>query len=132
MSRAPTNGSVSEFQQIIIIGKNIRIAPHVEQVDAWLISTEDIVTCARSSGGILTTDPGFVVQANCGRPLKVNGPIISGSLKSWRTGGSDVGSLDTPSEIYNQRPDTYIWAYGQSGGDGKIITTYSKELPARF
>ncbi|MBS7346390.1 MAG: hypothetical protein KIG14_01630, partial [Candidatus Sacchiramonaceae bacterium] len=132
VSRAPTSGNVSEFQQIIIIGRNIRIAPGVERVDAWLISSGDIVTCARSASGVLNTDPSFVTQANCGRPLKINGPIISHSLKSWRTGGSDVGDLDAPSEIYNQRPDTYIWAYGQSGGDGKIITTYSKELPARF
>lgn len=132
ISRTPTNGNVSEFQQIIIIGRNIRIASNVERVDAWLISSGDIVTCAQSSGGVLTTSPSFVNQANCGRSLRVNGPIISNSLKSWRTGGGDVGDLDAPSEIYNQRPDTYIWAYGQSGGYGKIITTYSKELPARF
>lgn len=132
VSRAPTDGNVSEFQQIIIIGKNIRIASHVGQVDAWLISSGDIVTCAQSASGVLITNPSFITQASCGGSLRVNGPIISNNLKSWRTGGSDIGNLDTPSEIYNQRPDTYIWAYGQSGGDGKIITTYSKELPARF
>ena len=132
VSRAPTDGNVSEFQQIIIIGKNIRIASHVGRVDAWLISSGDIVTCAQSASGVLITNPSFITQASCGGSLRVNGPIISNNLKSWRTGGSDIGNLDTPSEIYNQRPDTYIWAYGQSGGDGKIITTYSKELPARF
>ena len=111
---------------------NIRIASHVGRVDAWLISSGDIVTCAQSASGVLITNPSFITQASCGGSLRVNGPIISNNLKSWRTGGSDIGNLDTPSEIYNQRPDTYIWAYGQSGGDGKIITTYSKELPARF
>ena len=99
VSRAPTDGNVSEFQQIIIIGKNIRIASHVGRVDAWLISSGDIVTCAQSASGVLITNPSFITQASCGGSLRVNGPIISNNLKSWRTGGSDIGNLHTPSEI---------------------------------
>ena len=38
----------------------------------------------------------------------------------------------TPAETYNQRADIYMWAQAQASGNGKMLTTFSKELPVRY
>ncbi len=44
----------------------------------------------------------------------------------------DDGSTDRSAEIIKQSADTYLWGQAQSGGQGKIVTTYTKELPVRY
>lgn len=126
-----TNG-IKQFQQIIMIAEgNIYIQGNVGNIDAWLIATGDIYTCANGA----TTGHGHVNQKNCGKHLAVNGPVLTNNLHSWRTYGSEnKAGMDrsTPAETYNQRADIYMWAQAQASGNGKMLTTFSKELPVRY
>ena len=126
-----TNG-IKQFQQIIMIAEgNIYIQGNVGNIDAWLIATGDIYTCANGA----TTGHGHVNQKNCGKHLAVNGPVLANNLHSWRTYGSEnKAGMDrsTPAETYNQRADIYMWAQAQASGNGKMLTTFSKELPVRY
>ncbi len=124
VARNPRSVSISEFQQTIIIADNIFIDPGVTRIDAWLISRNEIRTC--------NVNKSDVNQNNCGKQLRVNGPIIAQTLSSWRTAGSSFGNLAEPAEVYNQRPDIYMWAKANAMSDSKIITTYTKELPIRL
>ena len=121
-SEPRSNGG--NFAQTIIIANNINISKDVTRVDAWLIASNEINTCPVGKKN--------VNESNCGKQLTVNGPLIARNLNSWRTAGSTPTDRKAPSEIYNQRADVYLWAYGQSGGIGRIITTYTKELPVRY
>ena len=122
----------SDFRQIIIIADgDITIDQGVKRVDAWLIAQGVINTCA-VNGAQNAND---VNMKNCNNQLRVRGGTASKGLRLWRTAGSDGTAKDTlanPAEIFNQSADTYLWAQSQSGGVGKIVTTYTKELPVRY
>ena len=124
--------SDSDFRQIIIIADgDITIDQGVKRVDAWLIAQGVINTCA-VNGAQNAND---VNMKNCNNQLRVRGGTASKGLRLWRTAGSDGTAKDTlanPAEIFNQSADTYLWAQSQSGGVGKIVTTYTKELPVRY
>lgn len=120
----PKANAGGQFAQTIIIADNIKISKDVTRVDAWLIASGEINTCP-----VGKTD---VNEINCGKPLAVNGPVIARTLNSWRTAGSNPNNREEPAETYNQRADVYLWAYGQAGGPGRIVTTYTKELPVRY
>jgi hypothetical protein len=50
-----------------------------------------------------------------------------------RTAGSGVGvSSGDPAEVFNLRPDAYLWAMVHASASGKIQTVYATELPPRF
>lgn len=122
----------SDFRQIIIIADgDITIDQGVKRVDAWLIAQGVINTCA-VNGAQNAND---VNMKNCDNQLRVRGGTVSKGLRLWRTAGSDGTAKDTlanPAEIFNQSADTYLWAQSQSGSAGKIVTTYTKELPVRY
>ncbi len=122
----------SDFRQIIIIADgDITIDQGVKRVDAWLIAQGVINTCA-VNGAQNAND---VNMKNCNNQLHVRGGTASKGLRLWRTAGSDGTAKDTlanPAEIFNQSADTYLWAQSQSGSVGKIVTTYTKELPVRY
>lgn len=122
----------SDFRQIIIIADgDITIDQGVKRVDAWLIAQGVINTCA-VNGAQNAND---VNMKNCDNQLRVRGGTVSKGLRLWRTAGSDGTAKDTlanPAEIFNQSEDTYLWAQSQSGSAGKIVTTYTKELPVRY
>ena len=122
----------SDFRQIIIIADgDITIDQGVKRVDAWLIAQGVINTCA-VNGAQNAND---VNMKNCNNQLRVRGGTASKGLRLWRTAGSDGTAKDTlanPAEIFNQSADTYLWAQSQSGSVGKIVTTYTKELPVRY
>ena len=124
--------SDNDFRQIIIIANgNITIDPGVRTVDAWLIARGTINTCA--VGG--NQNERDVTVGNCNEQLRIRGGTLSNRLGLWRTHGSDgrtASSLSEPAEIINQSADTYLWSQTQSGGEGKIVTTYTKELPVRY
>ena len=127
-----TVNSDNDFRQIIIIANgNITIDPGVRTVDAWLIARGTINTCA--VGGNQNVQD--VTTGNCNEQLRIRGGTLSNTLRLWRTHGSDgrtANSLSEPAEIINQSADTYLWGQAQSGGQGKIVTTYTKELPVRY
>lgn len=129
-SNKPTNvGNLKMFQQtIIIVNGDLYIHKDVTQVDAWLIVSGKIVTCADGR----SENSSIVNNDNCGKSLQINGPVIANNLKSWRTGNSGYHDAEVPSEIYNQRADVYLWSYAQGSTDGKVMTTYTKELPVRY
>ena len=127
-----TVNSDSDFRQIIIIADgNITIDPNVRNIDAWLIAKGTINTCAVDGNQNIQN----VTTGNCNERLQIRGGTLSDTLKLWRTHGSDgktIESLSEPAEIINQSADTYLWGQAQSGGQGKIVTTYTKELPVRY
>lgn len=124
--------SLSDIQQVILIGKNINIAPNVTKIDAWLLADESVVTCAEPENGTLVRNKAFVLPKNCDTPLKINGPIKAKALYSYRTAGGLREESGTPAEIYNFRADTYLWAKANSTNAGAYRTTYTKELSPRF
>ena len=127
-----TVNSDNDFRQIIIIANgNITIDPGVKTVDAWLIAKGTINTCAVN--GLQNIQN--VTTGNCNEQLQIRGGTLSNTLRLWRTYGSDgrtASSLSEPAEIIKQSADTYLWSQAQSGGQGKIVTTYTKELPVRY
>jgi hypothetical protein len=65
--------------------------------------------------------------------LTVNGPVIANRLLMYRTYGAEAGQRSgDPAEVFNLRPDAYLWASGQQSGSGKIRTVQTTELPPRF
>ena len=129
-SRSPLGTDrIRAFQQtIIIVDGDLYISKDVTKIDAWLIVKGKIVTCATEQ----RENSAIVNNNNCGKTLQVNGPIIANNLKSWRTGGSEFSNPGSPSEIYNQRADVYLWAYAQGTSSNKVVTTYTKEIPVRY
>ncbi len=118
---------ISEIPQVVIIARNINIAGGVGRVDAWLIASNSINTCSeRAPGSRLTI-------SDCNQQLQVNGPVVSNHLYLQRTAGSGTGTdSGTPAEIFNIRPDSYLWAYNQSKTTNLIRTVYTTALPPRL
>jgi len=115
-----------EIPQLIIIASNINIQPTVSQVDAWLVARGTLNTCA----GVARTS---ITINSCNTPLTVNGPVMANQLQLWRTAGSNTGTQSgDPAEIFNLRPDAYLWGLSQSAKSGRLQTVYEQELPPRF
>ena len=121
---------LKQMPQLIIIAKHIVIADTVGQVDAWLLThdaagagTDSILTCSKF------TKDGPYNSAGCGKVLQVNGPISTSHLYLVRTGGTDPNGS---AEVFNLRPDAYLWGYLQSSKTGKAETVSTVELPPRF
>ena len=126
------NNIANGVQQTIIVADNIRISNKVDRIDAWLITRGNGVvnTCAQTANNDTIS---YVNEANCSRQLKLNGSILTNRFLPWRTAYSDIKNPDKPSEIINQRADSYLWANRQTGNIGRTVrTTYSKELPIRY
>ncbi len=152
-------GSIADIPQLILISDRlITIDPGVTKVDAWLVADNNngnalINTC--NQGGNLSAK-------TCAQQLVVNGPIIANQLKPRRTSFSDTGSelrningawadvalvanqnaiqeangtihnTNLPAEIFNFRPDAYLFGYSAASGNNVFKTTSLKELPARY
>lgn len=119
-----------QLPQVIIIARNINIQNAATRVDAWLLTTG-------TAGAINTCSDRPVTAALnstiCNNTLTINGPVATHHLHLRRTAGSDtVADAGSPAEVFNLRPDAYIWAYARAGQAGKVQTVYSVELPPRF
>jgi hypothetical protein len=124
-----TMNNVSDIPQVIIIAGNINIAGSVTQVDSWLIASSSLNTCSDVAVGA-TLD-----SKTCNRALVVNGPVMAGQLYLRRTAGSGTSADHSgdPAEIFNLRPDAYMWASVRAVGVGnRIQTVYTTELPPRL
>lgn len=141
--------SIGQIPQRVIIADRIYIRDNVTRIDAWLIAPI-IDTCSNAGNGTTagtmpgaqmgpilgTRGPGQLVSDRCDKPLRVNGPVIASSVLLKRTGGSEPGdNLDArarAAEVFNLRPDAYLWLYNRFGGSGQMWTTGSRDLPPRF
>ncbi|MDB5161916.1 MAG: exported protein of unknown function [Candidatus Saccharibacteria bacterium] len=118
--------SIDEIPQLVIIADNINILSTVEHVDAWLVTKGTINTCSDVAKASINA-------TNCDKQLVVNGPVMAGRLLLYRTFGSgNAEDSGTPAEIFNLRPDAYLWGLSRAASSGRIETTYQTELPPRF
>jgi len=125
--------SLSDIPQVVIIANNINIDGGVSQVDAWLIATGttgNLSTCSQITN---PATPGQLNAGTCNQVLTVNGPVVARHLFLYRTAGAGTGaSSGDPSEVFNLRPDAYLWATSYSENSGRLQTVTTKELPPRF
>lgn len=127
--------TVAKVPQVIILANKIEIDPSVTNVDAWLITQpwgaarSSIVTCR---GAVHSSGPNGINTSNCGQPLRVNGPVVTLDLYAYRAGSSAISAINDPVEIFNLRPDAYVWLYTRSGSGLKLHTNAIHELPPRY
>lgn len=125
--------NVADIPQLIIKAKTIRIVGSVGVIDSWLIAS-----AADGQGTINTCSDVDVEEsltdAICNKSLQINGPVVTDKLYLRRTAGSNGGKDDAnnPAEVFNLRPDAYLWGSNYGTGNGKIRTVYTKELPPRL
>ena len=128
--------SVSDIPQVIIIADKIIINSNVTRVDAWLVAngTNGIIeTCNVNSSNYNLTGADRLTANKCNLPLTVNGPVMAKQLWLRRTGGSGGGlASGDPAEVFNLRPDAYMWANLHASGNNRVQTVYSTELPPRL
>ena len=123
-----TQGSLqkdSEIPQLVILANNISISPSVTRIDAWLIATGTVDTCA----GV--ADASLRLGDSCSNQLTINGPVMAAQLAMKRTAYTTASPKD-PAEVIRLRGDAYIWASGLSRLNGSWKTTYTTELPPRY
>ncbi len=119
--------AIEDIPQVVIIARNINIVDSVRNVDAWLVSSGIINTCSSVAVGAPLT------SNMCNNLLRVNGPVMSQKLYLRRTAGSGTGANSgDPAEIFNLRPDAYLWSVARANSYGQIQTVDTIELPPRF
>ena len=112
--------------QVVIIAQNIIVNEAVAQIDAWLVATDTIHTCSISNVAELGGDV-------CTTRLTVNGPVITDRLLLYRTAGAGTGAAaGDPAEVFNLRPDAYLWATALQNETARVKTVEFKELPPRY
>lgn len=118
--------SGDQIPQVVLIAGNINIHGGVTQVDAWLVAKGTLNTCS-------DTPRASITSATCQNLLTVNGPVIANQVQLWRTAGSDTGAgSGNPAEVFNTRPDAYLWALVQTSKSGRLESVYEQSLPPRF
>lgn len=122
--------SISDIPQVVIVARNINIRSEVDQVDAWLIAK----ATTAGVGGEINTCSDVAKTANlavspCDSQLVVNGPVMANKLYLRRTTNTGTGE---PAEIFNLRPDAYLWAYARASASARVQTVYSTEMPPRL
>ncbi len=126
--------SINEIPQLVIIAKNIIIADTVTQVDAWLLAkgsgVDGLLNTCDASG---ITEPAQLTARVCNNKLVINGPVMANRILLYRTAGAaGNGAPGDPAEVFNTRPDAYMWASNLPINNKKARTTLTKELPPRF
>lgn len=121
-----TYRDASKLPQLIISANNIYINGGVTNIDAWLISKNEIDTCKNFSGNLTIS--------KCSNKLVVNGPVITKKLILNRTAGSggDLAESGSPAETFNLRADAFLWAASRASSKNVIYTVYLNELSPRF
>ncbi len=115
--------SAGDIPQLVLVGRDINIAPNVRRVDAWLIASGTVTTCSGVAQSRLLAD--------CAGGLTINGPIMAQQLQLNRS-GRNTGQPSDPAETINLRGDAYIWANRVASGTGRWQTVYTTELPPRY
>lgn len=128
-------GSIKDIPQVIIIARNIIINDTVTQVDAWLVAqgtgADGVVNTCDAPGSV--AEPQNLNATVCAAPLTINGPVIANRLLMHRTAGAGAREdSGDPAEVFNLRPDAYMWASAQQSVESKARTVMTTELPPRF
>jgi hypothetical protein len=127
----------------------IHIKDSVTRVDAWLLTPlGGINTCYEDTVSVVggadhtprSKNPGGGSNLCYTNRLVINGPVVADKFLLRRSGGQDQDPNPTaslkqsiPGEIFNLRPDAYIWAANQmNAGGAKFITESVQELPPRY
>lgn len=131
--------SISEIPQVIIIARNITIDESVTNIDAWLVAIPSENSAGHFGGYINTcqpitaNDPRALTGQRCTAPLRINGPVVANRIFLYRTAGSGSGTAaGDPAEVFNLRPDAYLWGTAMQQGTIKARTTVTTELPPRY
>lgn len=125
--------SIGQIPQLVIIANKIIINDNVTNVDAWLIAsgTAGIVeTCNIDSSNYVLVGDKRLTSDKCNKQLIVNGPVMAKQLWLRRTAGSGIDA--TAAEVFNLRPDAYLWANARATNNGRIQTVHTTELPPRL
>lgn len=118
--------AASQIPQLVLIAGNINIQDNVTQVDGWLSAEGTLNTCSNVNRTSITIN-------NCNQLLTINGPVMAKDVQLWRTAGSQDGDdSGAPAEVFNLRPDAYLWGLSLSAQSGRLETVYTHELPPRF
>lgn len=127
--------AIDQLPQLVIIADKIIVQSTVTQVDGWLIANgaQGIVeTCDTGSATYVLTGAQRLTSAKCNTKLTVNGPVMAKHLWLRRTFGADLATAAEPGEVFNLRPDTYLWAKAQGDANSRVQTVYTTELPPRL
>jgi hypothetical protein len=119
--------STRDIPQVVIIANNITIEEGVERVDSWLNAT--------GANGTLNTCmfTGTLNATKCAKQLTINGPVAAKHIRLNRTAGANPGEENgKPGELFNLRPDAYLWATSYETGASRLQTTSTIELPPRY
>ena len=121
---------IESIPQLVIIANDISIEGSVNNIDAWLVASGESGTITTCSDVAPT---GRLTGSLCNQLLTVNGPVIAKQLYLQRTFGSGSGAATgNPAEVFNLRPDAYLWGVFQAAGSGRLQTVYETELPPRY
>ena len=120
--------NISQLPQLVIIANRIIINNSATQVDAWLVANNATMT-----GRIDTCEKEGTTTGDCNNMLTVNGPVMTDHLYLYRTAGSGNGvNSGDPAEVFNLRPDAYLWASARAINGSHIHTVYTADVPPRF
>ncbi len=146
--REDTYTSLAELPQLIVFAGDINIKGNVNYIDAWLVvgqgeqpgrwsgGTGNINTCSDVANwaGLDST--------KCNKKLVINGPVITKKLTLNRTAGagnqpyngmwSPLTNSIQAAEVFNLRPDAYLWAYNQGQRYSQAVTVYLQEKAPRY
>lgn len=139
---ANTSGkTIYEMPQVVIyVDGNVKIAPSVTRLDAWIIANGNVNTC--SDWAEKTTETRSVYRnqnTTCDKRLQINGPVVAKSVTLNRTYGADnlaygtSSFKNTSSEVFNLSALSYLWSFAQAGRyDSSYTDAYARELAPRY
>lgn len=146
--RIPTEyQSAGDISQVVIASDSpdnkyaINIQDRVRQVDAWLINQNGSINTCWIRGANPPNDYRLIPRSlgPCDNTLYINGPVAAETIYLRRNGGKDQSSDPTQlhqsvaGEVFNLRPDAYIWASNHvNSSNKKYITTHVLDLPPRY
>lgn len=133
--------TIYEMPQVVIyVDGNVKIAPSVTRLDAWIIANGNINTC--SGWAEKTTETRSVYRnqnTTCDNRLQINGPVVAKSVTLNRTYGADnlaygtSSFKNTSSEVFNLSALSYLWSFAQAGRyDSSYTDAYARELAPRY
>lgn len=154
--------NITGLPQLLIFADDINIGRDATQIDSWLVASGTLNTCEGRKLGKIVIHDGVgedgtadyvedgLTSSVCDHTLIINGPVFAKSIELHRPAGAaygsgqDYSSADvqnvnyadngsiTPAEIFNLRPDAYLWSYNQAQRYSEAVVVYTRELPPRY